>query len=74
MILSEGDFHLRLVFCEDTELESDVYEDAIQFDWKQLKNEYDERMQAISEQWIRKKEKLRGILGVGQLFYTERLP
>ncbi|WP_457559670.1 hypothetical protein, partial [Candidatus Harpocratesius sp.] len=74
MILSEGDYQLRFVFCAEEELESDIYEEAIKYNWQQLNNRHNKRKQAISQNWLKKMEKIEGILGVSGLFYGERLP
>ncbi len=74
MILSEGDYHLRFVFCHESELESDVYEEAIQYNWKHLNSVHNKRKNEISQNWLRNIEKIEGIIGVSALFYEERLP
>ena len=33
MILSEGDYHLHFVFCDDEEFESDIWEEATEYNW-----------------------------------------
>ena len=73
MILSEGDYHLRFVFCDEDELESDIYEEAIRYNWQHLNNIHNNRKSEISQNWLRNMEKIEGILGVSALFYGERL-
>jgi hypothetical protein len=73
MIRTEGDYHLRFVFCESEELETDIWEEAIKFNWRQLVSNHNERKQEISSQWLRKKRNIRNILGVSHFYYGERL-
>ena len=68
-VLAEGDYHLRFVFCEPEELESDICEEAVQFNWKILSQKHDIRKKRISSQWLRNMEKLEEISGVSCLYY-----
>ncbi len=72
MILTEGDYHLRFVFCEDEEFESDIWEEATEFNWELLIETYGKRKNEISSQWLRRMDRFEGIEGVRGLFYENR--
>ncbi len=69
MILSEGDYHLRFVFCEDEEFETDIWEEATQYNWQFLVEAYGKRKNEISAQWLRRIEKFGGIEGAKEILY-----
>ncbi|QEE14369.1 hypothetical protein DSAG12_04330 [Promethearchaeum syntrophicum] len=73
LILTEGDYHLRFVFCRDEELESDIWEEASNLNWRLLKSMHDGRKKVLSENWLKKTLKFLGISKVQAQFYEKRL-